>query len=57
MSSRKRLDALKLSAIAVAAAAAIAPMAYSGGRAAIVNKANAPATKVAQAAPASGSSR
>jgi serine protease len=49
MSSRKRLDALKLSAIAVAAAAAIAPMAYSGGRAAIVNKANAPATKVAQA--------
>ena len=50
MSSRKRLDALKLSAIAIAAAAAIAPMAYSGGRAAIVNKVTAPSAKTSQLA-------
>ena len=50
MSSRKRLDALKLSALAIAAAAAIAPMAYSGGRAAIVNKVTAPTAKTSQVA-------
>ncbi len=50
MSSHKTLDALKLSALAVAAAAVIIPLAHSGGRAAVVNKVNAPAAKVAQAA-------
>ncbi len=50
MSSRKTLDALKLSALAVAAAAVIIPLAHSGGRAAVVNKANAPSAKAARAA-------
>jgi serine protease len=49
MSSRKSLDALKLSALAVAAAAIIIPLAHSGGRAAIVNKTPALLSKVANA--------
>jgi serine protease len=50
MSSRKTLDALKLSALAVAAAAVIIPMAHSGGRAAIVDKTSAATSKAANAA-------
>jgi serine protease len=50
MSSRKTLDALKLSALAVAAAAVIIPMAHSGGRAAIVDRSSAATSKAANAA-------
>jgi serine protease len=50
MSSRKTLDALKLSALAVAAAAIIIPMAHSDSREAVINKVNTPATQAAAAA-------
>ena len=50
MSSRKSLDALKLSALAVAAAAVLIPMAHSGGRAAIVDKSASASAKASSAA-------